>query len=110
MLQNLIHPRIRGKGLAFLDADGREEATQLGIKKFERLPVNHGVEFLVEMVIRSMNGVEILPCSLDELHIGLVRGFAEWINFNAISEQLAGIIWFAILQESAKQDPDRIAA
>ena len=39
-------PDTFNKGLGFLDADGREEAAHLGINKFERLAVNHGVELL----------------------------------------------------------------
>ena len=67
--QNLLHPRVRGKGFALLDANGRKETTKLGVKEFDRLAINHGVEFFVELVVGGVNGIELRSRSLDELHL-----------------------------------------
>ena len=72
--KNLLHPGVRGEGLALLDADGSEESAQLRIQHFNRLAIDDGVELFEELVGIGMNGVPLLFGAADELHC--TGGFA----------------------------------
>ena len=103
--QQLLHPGVRGEGLALLDADGREESAQLGIEHLDRLAIDDGVEFFEEMVVIGMYGVEFLLGAADELHRRRIRRLGEGIDFQAFLPHLGGCVRLAVNEESAQGDP-----
>ena len=68
------------------------------------------MEFFIEIEVGGVNGVEIRTRGIDELHFRWVGSSTKRINLDAVSEQFAGKIWFAVLEESTQQNPNCIAA
>ena len=103
--QDLLHPVVGGKGLALLDADGREDPAQLGLEHLDRLAIDDGVELFIEVVIRGVNSVECLPGGVEKLRRRRIRCLGQGVDFQSFPEQLAGEVRLAVLEEASRDEP-----
>ena len=67
--EDLLHPRIGLEGLALTDADGCQLTENFRILTIAGLALDDAVDFIKEVSVHRMDGVEWLARDVDEGHL-----------------------------------------
>lgn len=102
LIENTLHPCVRGERFPFLDADGSEQAAGLVINRLQRLLLHNAGDLSEECHIVGGNHIEHGAGEVDEGHSRRIRRTGQRVDTKILLDGLDPRTWVAIHEESAK--------
>ena len=103
--QNVLHPRIGGKGLALFDPDRGEQAQRGRVRPFGGFFLDHLVQQFPEPVIRGHHEVGGKARGIDQCRGLRAVLFGEGVDLEGVPDALDRRGGLAIHQEGPEHDP-----
>ena len=91
--------------MALPDADGGGQAAQFRIEEVDRFFLDDVIDFLIELEVVGMDGVDRNLRAADEFHLRRIAGLAQGIDLERFLEHLRRKVGLAMDEETAQRDP-----